>query len=315
MTTQLLQHETAAVRPEQEPVVPTLSIVIVSYNTRELLRDCLRSVQASVLDGAYEVFVVDNGSRDGSLEMVVAEFPQVVCLAETGEGGYAAANNLALRRCRGAYRLLLNPDTELPSDALATMLAFMDSHPRVGIAGPKLVKRNGRLDLACRRSFPTPTNAIYHFLRLPRLFPTNPTFGAYNLTFRDPDRSYEVDSVCGAFMLLRATMLGEIGLLDETYWMYGEDLDLAFRAKRRGWQVYYNADVEVKHYKGESSKQRSLKCTYEFFRAMHVFYRKHYAPQRPAVVNALVTAGIALLGTASLVADRVRPAALRRVSS
>ena len=116
-------------------------------------------------------------------------------------------------------------------------------------------------------------------------------------------------------MLLRATMLGEVGLLDETYWMYGEDLDLAFRAKRRGWQVYYNADVEVKHYKGESSKQRSLKCTYEFFRAMHVFYRKHYAPQRPAVVNALVTAGIALLGTASLVADRVRPAALRRVSS
>ncbi|MAG34788.1 MAG: glycosyl transferase [Dehalococcoidia bacterium] len=297
------------------PASPTLSIVIVSHNTRELLRACLCSVQASGVDFSYEVFVVDTGSRDGSLAMVAAEFPEVVCLAETPECGYSAANNLALRQCRGTYRLLLNPDTELPRDAVAGMVAFMDTNPRVGIAGPKLVKGNGLLDLACRRSFPTPTNALYHFLRLPRLFPENSTFGAYNLTYRDPNQSYEVDSVCGAFMLLRATMLNEVGLLDETYWMYGEDLDLAFRAKQRGWKVYYNAGAEVKHYKGESSKQRSLKCTYEFFRAMHLFYRKHYASQQPAVLNALVTTGIALLGTVSLVADRLRPVALRRVSS
>ena len=171
MTTQLPQHEMAALRRGEEPGVPTLSIVIVSYNTRELLQACLRSVQASVLDYAYEVFVVDNGSRDGSLAMVAAEFPEVVRLVETGDRGYAAANNLALRRGSGAYRLLLNPDTELPRDALATMLAFMDSHPRVGIAGPKLVKRNGRLDLACRRSFP---HADQRPLSLPPPAPTVP---------------------------------------------------------------------------------------------------------------------------------------------
>lgn len=294
---------------------PLLSIVIVSHNTRDLLRACLESVLASKVGFAYEVFVVDTGSRDGTIPMVASEFPDVELMTEPDDRGYAAANNLALRRCRGGYRLLLNPDTELPSDALATMVAFMAAHPRVGIAGPKLVKGDGRLDLACRRSFPTPSNALFHFCRLPRLFPHHPQIGAYNLTHRDPDKSYEVDSVCGAFMVLRATMLAEVGLLDETFWMYGEDLDLAYRAKQRGWRVYYNAAVQVRHYKGGSSKQRSLRCTYEFFRAMHVFYQKHYAPQRPALFNALVAAGIALLGGASLVTDRLRPPALRRVSS
>lgn len=293
---------------------PTLSIIIVSHDTRRLLQTCLQSVRASEVDFPLEIFVADTGSRDGSLMMVQEEFPEVICLAETAECGYAAANNLALRQCRGSYQLLLNPDTELPLNALAAMVAFMDAHPRIGIAGPKLIKGNGCLDLACRRSFPTPTNALYHFIRLPALFPENPAFGEYNLTHRDPDNSYEVDSVTGAFMMLRAGMLGEVGLLDETYWMYGEDLDLAFRAKQKGWKVYYNASVKVKHYKGESSRQRSLKCTYEFFRAMHIFYRKHYSSQRSTVINALVTAGIALLGTASLIADRLRPAALRRVS-
>jgi GT2 family glycosyltransferase len=228
--------------------------------------------------------------------------------------GYAAANNLGLRRAVGDYCLLLNPDTVVPPDALARTVEAMERDRSLGVLGPKLVRGDGTLDLACRRSFPTPRNALFHFLRLPRLFPGSRLFGEYNLTDRDPDQEYDVDSVVGAYMLLRRRVLEEVGLLDETFWMYGEDLDLCLRARNAGWRTRYFPRVRVLHLKGESSKGRSLRCTYEFFRAMHVFYRKHYAPRAPAAQNALVTAGIVAIGLGSLVMDRLRPAARRKVS-
>ncbi|MBI3972333.1 MAG: glycosyltransferase family 2 protein [Chloroflexi bacterium] len=292
---------------------PLLSVVIVTHHVLPLLRSCLRAVLASETPYAFEVFVVDTGS-DGSAAVARREFPPIVAIEAPENPGYAAANNLALRRARGAYCLLLNPDTVVPPDGLAQTVAAMEADPSIGVLGPKLVRGDGSLDLACRRSFPTPQNALYHFLRLPRLAPFHPAFGQYNLTYRDPDEAYDVDAVTGAFMLLRREVLAQVGLLDETFWMYGEDLDLCWRSKVQGWRTRYHPAVCVVHLKGQSSKARSLRCTYEFFRAMHVFYRKYYAPRSSAAKNALITAGIVAIGAASVAIDRLRPPPLRRVS-
>jgi GT2 family glycosyltransferase len=292
---------------------PRLTIVTVAHNTRTVVRGCLDSIRASVMPFAVETFVVDTG-LDGTAAMVRTEYPEMVTIEAPENPGYSAANNLALRRARGRYVLLLNPDTMLPPDGLARAVARLERDPGIGILGVKLVRGDGSLDRACRRSFPTPRNALYHFLRLPKLFPKSARFGQYNLTHLDPDREYAVDAVAGSFMLLRREVLDRIGLLDEVFWMYGEDLDLCWRAREAGWQTHYFPEVWVLHLKGESSKARSLKCTYEFFRAMRLFYGKHYAARAPLVQNVLVTAGILMMGAASLAADRLRPAAQRRVS-
>jgi GT2 family glycosyltransferase len=293
--------------------LPELSVVIVTHNVLGPLRDCLDAVLASETPFAFEVCVVDTGT-DGSAGMVRRDFRQVVVVEAPENPGYAAANNLGLRRARGRYCLLLNPDTVVPPDALARTVARLAAAPGTGILGAKLVRASGALDLACRRSFPTPRNAAFHFLRLPRLFPGSRLFGEYNLTFRDPDEEYDVDAVAGAFMLIRREVLDQVGLLDETYWMYGEDLDLCWRASQAGWRTRYFPAVRVLHLKGESSKRRSLRCTYEFFRAMRLFYAKHYAATAPPALNALVNAGILAAGAAALAADRARPPGRRRVA-
>ena len=290
-----------------------LSIVTVAHNTRTVVRGCLDSIRASEMPFAVETFVVDTG-LDGTAAMVRAEYPEMRVIEAPENPGYSAANNLALRRARGRYVLLLNPDTMLPPDGLARAVARLEGEPEIGILGAKLVRGDGSLDRACRRSFPTPRNALYHFLRLPRLLPSNARFGQYNLTHLDPDEEYDVDAVAGSFMLIRRVVLHRIGLLDEVFWMYGEDLDLCWRAKEAGWRTRYYPEVRVLHLKGESSRARSLKCTYEFYRAMRLFYAKHYAAGAPLVQNMVVTAGIVLLGGISLAADRLRPAAQRRVS-
>ena len=303
----------ALARAAIEPYAPLLSVVVVTYNVRHLLAACLRSVLASKAPFPFEVCVVDTGT-DGSAALVRGDFPEVQVIEAPHNPGFAGANNLGLRRSRGRYCLLLNPDTEVPPDALADTVAALEEDPAIGILGPKLVRADGSLDLACRRSFPTPRNALYHFLRLPRLFPRQPLFGEYNLTSRDPDEAYDVDAVTGAYMLMRRETLEQIGLLDETFWMYGEDLDLCWRSRARGWRTRYHPAVEVLHLKGQSSKGRSLRCTYEFFRAMHLFYQKHYAVGGSRPKDALVTAGIVGFGLASLLLDRLRPPSRRRVS-
>jgi len=285
-----------------------LGIVIVNYNTRDLLRDCLKSVYASEGDFSYAVCVVDNCSSDDSADMVRAEFPQVHLIESPINGGYAYANNLGLRYfgfgCQTSdagqerpsppcYALLLNPDTELPPTALADMLAFMDERPEAGIAGPKLVRQDGSLDLACRRSFPTPEVSFYRMTGLSKLFPRSPRFGRYNLTYLDPDQLTEVDSVVGAFMMVRREAIEQAGLLDESFFMYGEDLDWAYRIKQHGWRVWYNPAVEVLHIK-EASSKHSDRARYEFYRAMVIFYRKHYAAQTPFWLHWLILAGIAV---------------------
>ncbi len=286
-----------------------LGIVIVSYNTRDLLRDCLRSLDGS-RGVSFTTFVVDNCSPDASAAMVRAEFPHVCLIENPTNGGYAHANNLGLRRILSAspppYTLLLNPDTVVPPDALAQMIDFFAAHPEAGIVGPKLVMADGTLDLACRRSFPSPELSIYHVLGLTRRFPRHPRFGRYQMTFLDENRVAEVDSVVGAFMMLRTETLCRVGLLDESYFMYGEDLDLALRIKARGWKVYYNPAVEVLHYKRQAS-QGSARAAYEFWRAAYIFYRKHYYATTSFPVHALISLGLACKGGRRLLSEMMRP--------
>jgi N-acetylglucosaminyl-diphospho-decaprenol L-rhamnosyltransferase len=279
-----------------------LGIVITSYNTHDLLRACLRSVYASVGSFVFEVCVVDNASPDGSAEMVAAEFPQARLIANTENVGYPNANNQGLKALGFAaahetptpkFALLLNPDTELPPDALAQMLDFMAGHPDAGVAGPKLVLLNGSLDPACRRSFPSPEISCYRLTGLARLFPRSRRFGRYNLTYLDPDLVAEVDSVVGAFMLVRGEAIVQVGLMDGQFFMYGEDLDWAYRIKAAGWKVYYNPAVSVLHVKRAASR-RSPRAQVEFYRAMDIFYRKHYAAQTPWWLHVFIVSVIAV---------------------
>ena len=282
-----------------------LSIVILNYNTCEHLWACIRALLAegsTSLSGGpiqTEVLVVDNASSDRSAEMVAREFPWVALTRSPRNGGFAYGNNQALIRARGAKILLLNPDTRIPPGAIGRLIERLEAHPEAGIVGPKLLRPNGTMHLACRRSFPTPSTAFYRFSGLARLFPNSPRFGRYNLTFVDPDLPLEVDSVCGACMLVRREVLERIGLLDERFFMYGEDLDWCLRARAAGWSVRYEPSVVVQHQHGAASRKRALRTTFHFFRAMDLFYRKHYVNRYHPLVTGLVRTTIyAALGVA-----------------
>lgn len=333
------------------PPAPDLSVVILNYNTRDRLRECLQSLAAAravflpatsevggrrwqvggasfddrsnlepatsdlVRGPRTEVFVVDNASTDGSADLVAAEFPWVCLIRSPHNGGYAYGNNLALQRAAGRYCLLLNPDTVVPANALADMVAFLDAHPEAAVAGPKLVRADGSLDLACRRSFPSPEVSLYRLLGLSRLFPKSRRFGRYNLTYLDPDEPAEVDSVVGAFMLVRREAIEQVGLLDESFFMYGEDLDWAWRMKERGWKVLYNPAVTVLHHKGEASRQASDRALLAFYDAMRIFYRKHYAARSPLLLNWLVELAISARLLLSLAKNALRPPGEKRVTT
>ncbi len=311
-----------------------LAIIIVNYNVCDLLRDCLKSVYAST-GPSFEVCVVDNASPDDSAAMVAGEFPQAQLIRNAENMGYAAANNLGLRyfgfRDQGSevsrqqtaisnwpsagshqraelprYALLLNPDTVVPPDAFARMIQLMDGHPDFGVSGPKLVRLDGSLDLACRRSFPSVEVSFWRLTQLSKLFPHSRRFGRYNMTYLDPDQPAEIDSVVGAFMLVRSTAITHAGLLDETFWMYGEDLDWAYRIKQCGWKVYYYPAVVVQHVKRASSSQDNAgatKAKVEFDRAMWLFYRKHYQAATAGWLDRLVKLGLGLKGGAALRAE------------
>ncbi len=278
-----------------------LAVVIVSYNVSALLKRCLETVLASAGDITYTVAVVDNNSTDDTVEMVQNEFPSVKLIANKENVGYPAANNQGLRllgiedEAAPRYALLLNPDTEVPPNCFADFVAYMDQNPDVGVLGPKLVLPSGELDWACRRAFPSPMVSIYRMLGLSRLFPKSPRFGRYNMTYLDIDQLAEVDSVVGAFMMVRTAAVQEVGLLDETFWMYGEDLDWAKRIKDAGWQVIYNPSVTVLHVKRASSKQNP-RAQIEFYKAMPIFYYKHYYDSTPLLLHWLIMLGLALKG-------------------
>jgi hypothetical protein len=274
-----------------------LGVVILNWNTCDLLRACLTSVYAST-GATIAVCVVDNASTDGSAAMVLAEFPQAQLIRASHNGGYAHGNNLGLRalgfdrgRTEGPrYALLLNPDTVVPPTALADMVAYMDRHPACGAAGPKIVLPSGDLDLACRRSVAFDA-FLYRMAGLSKLFPRSPRFGQYNLTYLSPDAETEVGALVGAFMQVRREAIAQAGVLDEQFFMYGEDLDWCVLIHRAGWQIRYYPNVTIWHVKRAASRQ-SHRAQIAFHEAMLLFYRKHYAASTPPLLGALVEAGI-----------------------
>ncbi len=288
-----------------------VAVAIVSFETAPLLERCLRSLHEGGLDGlAAGVWVFDNASQDGSVAVVQREFPDVHLLMSDRNLGYAAANNQLLRDAGFAaggsalarHALLLNPDTVVPPGAIAELVAFLEAEPDIGVVGPKLVRADGSLDLACRRSFPTPAVSLYRFAGLSRLFPGSRRFGRYNLTYLDPDLPVDVDAVVGACMLVRGTAIEQVGLLDERFWMYGEDLDWAFRIRQAGWRVVYRPQVTIQHVK-RAAAARSSRASYEFTRAMWLFYQKHYARTTSRPIHWLIVLALALRGGRRLIAE------------
>jgi len=302
-----------------------LYIVISSYNNAALLLDCLRSVAAAHPGIPTTVYVVDAGSTDGTTTPVQRDFPTVRLRVAAKNRGYAALNNLALREVVAAVPadvdrtriavLLLNADTMMPPDALSGLLDALAEHPEAGIIGPKIMLRDGSLDLACRRSFPTPANALWKLTGMAARHPLSPRFAHYNLTYHDPDEAIEMDSGMGACLLVRLAAIDDAGLMDERFFMYGEDLDWCYRIKVQGWHVRYEPRVRILHYKGSSSRQRSIRTTLAFYGAMWRFHQLHYARQTALPLNLLIYLGIGARGLVALLANILRPARKRRVAS
>jgi GT2 family glycosyltransferase len=284
-------------KPQSEPSSgcgTMLSIVIVNYNTQRLLQSCLESIYAGANGTPFDVWIVDNNSRDSSVEMVKSRFPKVKLIENKANIGFSRANNMVISRSASEYVLLLNPDTLVIGDSIDRMVKFMNEHPQVGISGCKVLNADRTLQLACRRSIPTPKVAFFRLIGLSRLFPRSQAVAKYNLTYRDPDETHDVDAVSGAFLMIRRRAVEDIGLLDERFFMYGEELDWCLRAKRAGWAVMYHPRAEIVHYKGESTKYNSRKAALEFYRAMYLFHKKHFAKDHSPLANFLIYAGICL---------------------
>ena len=287
--------------------MPELEVVIVSHGAEGLLRRCLSSLREQPpARAAMRVTVVDSGSADATPEMVAREFPEVRLRREANVG-FSAANNLALRESVADFVLLLNPDTEVYAGTLDAGLARMSADPRIGMVGVKLVTESGQLDHACKRSFPTPLAALAHFTGIGRGAGAGARLSQYRATELGDDEPGEVDAVNGAFMLCRAAAVREVGLLDEGYWLYMEDLDWCHRFWDAGWKVFYEPAGTALHVKGGSSDgRRAPRQEVAFHRGMARFYRRFDAPEANPLVNAAVYAGIAAKLAVSLAITALR---------
>ncbi|HEX7414432.1 MAG TPA: glycosyltransferase [Bacteroidia bacterium] len=277
-----------------------LSIVIVNYNVKHFIEQCLHSVFRAVKDMDAEVFVVDNNSVDGSMALIKEKFPQVILIENKVNTGFAKANNQAIRLSNGQYVLLLNPDTVVQEDTFVKTLAFMDAHPDAGGLGVKMVDGKGNFLPESKRGLPTPEVAFYKIFGLAKFFPTSKRFGRYHLTYLDKNKIHSIDILSGAFMLLRAETLAKCGLLDEDYFMYGEDIDLSYRILLSGYKNYYYPETTIIHYKGESTKKSSVNYVLVFYRAMAIFARKHFSQNRAKTFSILIHFAIYLRAAASI---------------
>ena len=259
----------------------------------------MRSIYAETKQIPFDIWVVDNNSKDASFSMIRRNFPQVNLIENKENTGFARANNQAIAKCTGDYILILNPDTLILQNVLEKVVNFMGENPTVGICGCKVLNEDRTLQLACRRSIPTPGVAFFRLTGLSKLFPNSKIMAKYNLTYLGPDRPHEVDAVSGAFLMIRRKVVDNIGKLDERFFIYGEELDWCLRAKKAGWKVMYYPNAEIIHYKGECSKSNSRKATFEFYRSMYLFHKKHFAENYNPVINIIIYTGIFLKALAS----------------
>jgi len=271
-----------------------LSVVIVNYNVKYFLEQCLHSVFKAGQGIAMDVFVVDNNSVDGSILMVKDKFPKVTLIENKDNKGFAKANNQAIQQSSGEFVLLLNPDTVVEENTFRQIIDFMDTHADAGGLGVKMVDGKGRFLPESKRGLPTPAVAFYKIFGLSMLFPKSKTFGRYHLGFLDKNEIHEVDILAGAFMLLRKSVLDKIGLLDEAFFMYGEDIDLSYRIVQAGYKNYYFPKTRIIHYKGESTKKSSVNYVFVFYNAMIIFARKHFSQKNAKLFSFLINLAVYL---------------------
>ena len=270
-----------------------LSIIIVNYNVSDYLRQCLKSVYNSKGIDNFEVIVVDNFSHDNSVEMVKSEYPNVNIIRNNKNYGFAKGINIGINNSNGKYLCFLNPDTLISENTFSTLIKFMQINKNVGCVGPKILNSDGTLQLACKRSFPSPLVALSKLLGLSTIFPKSKIFGKYNLTYLNENKIHNVDAISGSFMLLTRDIVDKVGYLDEIFFMFGEDLDYCHRIKQAGYQIIYNPNAQAIHYKGESVKQAPYDMIKIFYKAIGQFFKKHkkdFISWR--IIQAFVFAGI-----------------------
>jgi GT2 family glycosyltransferase len=277
-----------------------LSVVIVNYNVAYFLEQCLNAVLAASKTLKVQVFVVDNNSVDGSVEMVQSKFPQVHLIANKENVGFSRANNQALAISDARYSLLLNPDTVVEEDTFTKVVAFMDEHPKAGGLGVRMVDGKGRFLPESKRGLPTPQVAFYKIFGLSKLFPKSKRFGRYHLGYLSEFETNEVDVLSGAFMLMRKETLEKVGFLDETFFMYGEDIDLSYRIQLGGFKNYYFPETKIIHYKGESTKKSSVNYVFVFYRAMVIFAKKHFSQNNAKLFSMAIHFAIYLRASISI---------------
>ncbi len=283
-----------------------LTVVLVAYNSADCLGECLESLYVETAVTRLKVVVVDNASADRSIfPELQARFPNLSILFNSENVGFAAACNRGITCFPADYYLLLNPDCVILENAVGKCLDYLESRPEIGILGCRVQNPDGSLQLACRRSTPRPSVAFYRLTGLSRLFPRSPRFGKYNYSYLDDGKPHPVDAVSGSFLMFRSGVTDAIGLLDETFFLYGEDLDFCYRATLAGWTVYYYADAAVIHHKRKSSSQDPGVNNFHFYNAMKIFYRKHYAAGAAPLKNRAVLLGIDCLYRLALVRNRV----------
>jgi len=282
------------------PYSHKLSIIIVNYNVRYFLEQCLNSVQLAISQLDAEVIVVDNASVDGSVDYISHKYPWVQLIANTDNVGFSKANNQGIRISRGKYVLLLNPDTLVEKDTFTKCIAYLDSHEDVGGLGVKMVDGKGDFLPESKRGLPTPWVAFYKIFGFSKLFPRSSRFGKYHLTYLPEDATNEIEILSGAFMLMRKSVLEIVGLLDEDFFMYGEDIDLSYRITKAGFKNVYFPETRIIHYKGESTKRASLNYVFLFYNAMLIFAQKHFSSSNAASYYNVVRAAVYLRAFYSL---------------
>lgn len=271
-----------------------LTIVIVHFNTKDYLRRCLRSMVDN--RGAdYRIVVVDNASDDNDFSSLKLEFPLTSFILNSDNLGFAAACNIGIRAFPASFYLLLNPDCEIQGTAVDQCLEYLEGHPEIGVLGCRVENPDGSLQLACRRRVPGPAAALYRFTGLSLLFPKSRRFGAYNMTYLDEREIAEVDSVSGSFLLFRDPVLKTGGPLDESFFLYGEDMDFCYRAKQAGWKIVFYPRARVLHHKRRSAAKNPDASLRAYYQAMEVFYRKHQGRTANALQRAAIIGGIRLL--------------------
>lgn len=279
----------------------TLSIIIVNYNVKYFLEKCLYSVQKAITDIETEIFVIDNNSTDGSVAYLQPIFPQIIFISNKHNTGFGKACNQGLALSSGKYILFLNPDTLVAPDSFTRCINKFETDTTFGAIGVKMVDGDGKFLKESKRSLPEPLSSLYKLFGLSGLFPKSTIFSKYNLGYLDENQNHEVDVLCGAFMMIKKTVLDKTGGFDEAFFMYGEDIDLSYRILKAGYANYYLSETTIIHFKGESTDKGSLKYIKAFYGAMIIFVNKHYNGLQKFFFKGLLFAGIAVRAVISTI--------------